>query len=196
MKTIILMRHSSPEKGLNVPNEEIPLSEDGVTLAKKIFEFPLFDSVQYLWASPYRRAYDTAKQLELPVRTDSRLRERQLGDSALLNSEFWGRQYREHDFKNPGGESLNDVRLRMTNFMAELLQSMHEGETAVVVSHAAAICSYLLNFCSITVVNEEKKFRHITHGTQTVLNGSIATPSAFALSFDDGTLIELSYLQN
>lgn len=195
MKTVILMRHSKPLSGLEPPNGEIPLCEEGISSAKKLFQSPLFVDVQHLWASPYRRAYDTAKVLNDSVLTDPRLRERELGDPATLNAEFWGRQYREHSFKNSGGESLNDVKLRMTAFMDELLHGMNDGEKAVVVSHAAAICSYLLNFCSITVSDEEKKWRHISFRSRTVLNGSIATPSAFVLTFDGTALNEISYFE-
>lgn len=195
MKTVILMRHSKPLKDTSLPNEQIPLSRDGIRLAKELFSHSVFHGTQRLWASPYRRAQETAKLLWDSVCTDFRLRERDLGDPASLTAEFWGHQYRDHSYKNNGGESLSDVQLRMTAFMDELLQSMEDGEKAVVVSHAAAICSYLLNFCSITVVDEEKKLRHITHRNQAVLNGSIATPGAFILMFDNQTLIELFYLE-
>ncbi len=196
MKTVILMRHSKPQKGSGVPNDQIPLSMDGVSLAKEIFSHPVFGGTQYLCSSPYCRAFETAKILGDSVHVDPRLRERELGDPTSLNAEFWGLQYRDHNFKNTGGESLHDVQLRMTSFIDELIHSMADGEKAVVVSHAAAICSYLLNSCSITVVNAEKKWRRILFEGQTVLDGSIATPSAFILSFDGSKLIDLSYFEN
>lgn len=196
MKTVILMRHSRPQKGPGLPNEQIPLSGDGVLLARALFLLPVFREADRVCSSPYRRALDTARLLGRPVHTDPRLRERELGDPASLNGNFWGRQYREQDFKNPGGESLNEVRQRMSAFMVELLDSMADGETAAVVSHAAAICSYLLNFCSITVLDEEKKWRQIKFGTETVLNGPMATPGGFRLAFEGSSLVELSYFEH
>lgn len=177
MKTVILMRHSKPQKNAGLPNEQIPLSEEGIRLATELLSLPVFGEVRHLWSSPYRRALETAEVSGLPIRTDPRLRERDLGDPATLNAEFWGRQYRDHCFKNIGGESLKDAQLRMSAVMDELLCSMGDGETAVVVSHAAAICAYLLNFCSITVTNEEKKLRRISFDGQTVLDGAIALPA-------------------
>ena len=196
MKTVILIRHSKPQKNTDLPNERISLSEEGIRLAQELFSHPVFGEARHLWSSPYRRALETAKVPGLPIHTDPRLRERDLGDPATLDAEFWGRQYRDHHFKNNGGESLRDAQLRMSAFMEELLCSMQEDETAVVVSHAAAICAYLLNFCSITATNEEQKLRHISFEGKTVLDGAIATPGAFMLSFDDHKLIDLSYFQN
>lgn len=196
MKTVILMRHSKPQKAPGVPNERIPLSSDGVSMAKALFSHPVFDSCGRVCSSPYRRACETAGILSGRIQTDLRLRERELGDPASLNREFWGLQYRNHSYKNQGGESLLDAKLRMTGFMEELIHSMSDGETAVVVSHAAAICAYLLNFCSITVTNEEKKWRHIQFEGRTVLNGPIATPGAFVLTFHSDELTDLSYIRN
>ena len=196
MKTVLLIRHSKPQKNTGLPNEQIPLSEEGTRLAKALFSHPVFGKTQHLWSSPYRRTLETAEALGSPVCTDLRLRERDLGDPATLDAEFWGHQYRDHHFKNNGGESLKDTQLRITSFMEELLCTMQEGETAVVVSHAAAICAYLLNFCSITVVDEEKKLRRILFEDRTVLDGVIATPGAFVLFFEDHKLIHLSYFQN
>ena len=196
MKTVILMRHSKPQKSTGLPNGQIPLSDEGVRLAKVLISHPAFTGVRHIWSSPYRRALETAEVLGLPTRTDLRLRERDLGDPATLDADFWGHQYRDLHFRNRGGESLKDAQLRMTAFMNELLYAMQEGEKAVVVSHAAAICAYLLNFCSIAVLDEEKKGRQIKFGTEPVLNGPMATPGAFLLTFQGRSLVELSYFEH
>ena len=63
-----------------------------------------------------------------------------------------------------------------------------------IISHAAAICAYLLNWCSIKVVDEQKKLRQITHKGDVVMNGKIATPSAFILEFENEQLCRIKYI--
>lgn len=195
MKTMILLRHSQPQKGTDLPNELIPLSDAGLYFSKRLFQNVLFQGVDQVYSSPYKRAFDTAATLGGPVTTDLRLVERQLGDPTTLRADFWEQQYLDHNFKNRGGESLNETKQRMTSFADELLSKLGEGQTAVVVSHAAAICSYLLNFCTITVTNSEAKLRRICFGNEVVMDGVFSTPSGFILQFQNRTLSNITYLK-
>ncbi len=192
MKTLFLIRHSEPQKNIELPTELIPLSERGEYLAEELFSQAEFQDVCRVYASPYKRAYDTAEYLGKEVTADPRLRERELGNKATLNADFWSHQYEDHAFKNEGGESLNEVRERMTACINEILLDLRDGEKAVVVAHAAAICAYLLNFCTIRVLDAEHKLREITHNGKTVLTGSIDTPSCFTLFFDGDRLCDIS----
>ena len=193
MKTLFLIRHSGPKKNTELPTELIPLSERGEHLAEELFSQVAFQDVYRVYASPYKRAYDTAEYLGKKVTVDPRLRERELGNKATLNAGFWGRQYEDYAFKNEGGESLDEVRDRMSACINEILLDLRDGEKVVVVSHAAAICAYLLNFCTIRVLDAEHKLREITHNGKIVLSGGIDTPSCFALHFDGDQLCDLSY---
>ena len=195
MKTLFLIRHSEPKKNIELPTELIPLSERGERLAEALFSLAAFQDVRRVYTSPYKRAYDTAKCLGKEVTTDPRLRERELGNKATLNANFWGRQYEDYAFKNEGGESLDEVRNRMTACINEILLVLCDGEEAVVVSHAAAICAYLLNFCTIRVLDAEHKLREITYNGKVILSGSIDTPSCFALRFDGDRLCDFSYIR-
>ena len=189
------MRHSQPQKNRNLPNEDIPLSQSGVRLARELFATPVFSNIVYAYSSPYRRALDTAAILGLPVKTDTRLIERQLGDKTTLNELFWAKQYTDPDYKNRDGESLREVGARMNSFMECLLSRMTDGETSVVVSHAAAICAYLMGFCTITVLDAAQKTRKITFRDHIVLSGQIKTPSAFILEFSGNRYIKISYTE-
>lgn len=80
----------------------------------------------------------------------------------------------------------------MTSCINEILLDLRDGEEVVVVSHAAAICAYLLNFCTIRVLDAEHKLREITHNGKTVLAGSIDAPSCFTLYFDGDRLCDIS----
>lgn len=58
MKRIFLMRHSIPEKR-DMPNEQIPLSEEGKALA--LSKSNVLSNVDRCFSSPYRRAVETAE---------------------------------------------------------------------------------------------------------------------------------------
>ena len=89
---------------------------------------------------------------------------------------------------------MNDTKKRMTSAINEIVSSIQDGHTVAIVSHAAAICAYLLNWCSIEVIDEQKKLRKITHNRSVVMNGKIATPSAFILEFENEQLCEIKYV--
>ena len=83
----------------------------------------------------------------------------------------------------------------MNSFFHDLLNCLEDGERAVVVSHAAAICAYLLNFCTITVLNSKQKSRKIQRNDNIILCGKIRTPSAFVLHFQAQELSDISYIE-
>ncbi len=82
----------------------------------------------------------------------------------------------------------------MTAAISDILTQTKDGEAAAVVSHAAAICAYLQQYCTITVTDAGKKLRRITFSGATVLNGPISTPSCFVLRFEDGVLSGIEYV--
>ncbi len=194
MKTVILIRHSEPIRDRTIPMEELPLSGQGHRKAQALFSLDVFRSVEAVYTSPYRRAYSTAEKLNERFIVDDRLRERELGNPETLNAEFWNRQYENHNYKNADGESLNDTKKRMTAAIHEIIQTIQDGNSVAVISHAAAICAFLLNWCSIEVVDEQKKLRKITHRGAVVMNGKIATPSAFVLAFEREQLCGIRYI--
>lgn len=194
MKTILLIRHSEPIRDRIVPTAMLPLSERGHEKARELFRRDIFRTVDAVYTSPYKRARDTARELCEGAVTDDRLRERELGDLQTLDAAFWGRQYADHTYRNKNGESLNDAGKRMTAALREIMAATPEGGTAAVVSHAAAICAFLLNWCSIEVVDEQKKVRKIQHSETVALDGKIAAPSVFVLRFADGQLHEIRYM--
>ena len=175
--------------------EKIPLSEKGRELADKFFYgHRIFESCRYVYSSTYARAVETAGYLPRQIVFDDRLVERALGNPDTLNERFWAKQYEDLDFKNKDGESLNETARRMDSCVLDILNRMADGEKAVVVSHAAAICAYLTKFCTISVISAKEKMRRIKFKNTTVLQGKIDTPSAFALQFDQDELTEISYI--
>lgn len=75
MKTVILMRHTQPQRDDGLPSELWGLSLDGVMDANRLFKSATFSSVSQVWASTSRRAYETAMIFTDGVTLDNRLDE-------------------------------------------------------------------------------------------------------------------------
>lgn len=188
MKKVFLMRHSVPEKS-DLPTELIPLSIEGVNLAKSKQES--FKTIDRCYASPYKRALETAKLIsKKPVVVVNELHERIIGEA---HEDFWLKQYQDYDYHNPGGESLNMVKVRMKSAMDGVLKEMKDGETALVVSHATAICSYLLNYGQIEVADAKSKSRIITFGDREVLHGKINPTDYFEIEYEDNEVVAIRF---
>lgn len=206
MKTIILMRHSKPQRNTDLPNDQIPLTEEGKELAAELFKQDIFRDVRKVYTSPYKRTCETAgvfletqtvdphSTSEVQLTTDCRLIERKLGDETTLDETFWERQYQNLDYKNKDGESFREVNARMTTILEEILHQMNENEKVLVVSHAAAICAYLMNFCEISVVDANEKIRRITFNDKVILDGKVDTPSGFCLNVEGNKLENIKYV--
>ena len=187
MKKIFLLRHSIPQKG-NMPTEQIPLSEKGRALA--ISKRNIFANVDKCFSSPYRRAMETAELIAGQPIVVEDLHERTIGEA---REDFWLKQYEDYDFHNPGGESLNQTKIRMRAAMNSILRQMEEGETALVVSHATAICAYLLSYCEIEVKDAANKVRKISFHGKEILNGRFQPADGFEILFEND--IFFGYLQ-
>lgn len=185
MKRIFLMRHSIPEKR-DMPNEQIPLSEEGKALA--LSKSNVLSNVDRCFSSPYRRAVETAELIVDHPFIVEELHERTIGDA---KEDFWLKQYEDYDFHNPGGESLNQVRTRMKMAVDSIVCQMEEGETALVVSHATAICAYLLSYCEIEVKDAVDKVRKISFYGKEILNGRFQPADGFEILFENDAFSDI-----
>ncbi len=187
MKTIILMRHSIQER-LNLPTEQLPLSEDGRRLASERKLWVDGKNISKCFCSPYLRARETADIICKEAIIVNELHERIVGDSPVNIDDFWIQQYLDYDYKNNNGESLNEVRDRMLYAMNYVVASMEENTTALVVSHATAICSYLSNYCKIEVTDIDTKKRRITYKGQEIMDSQIRPTDYFVLQYDNNNI--------
>ena len=85
------------------------------------------------------------------------------------------------------------VRVRIKGAVDGVLREMGDGDTSLVVSHATAICSYLLNFCKIQVTDAESKSRIITFGDQEVLRGKIKPLDYFEIAYKDDVVFLIRF---
>lgn len=184
MKTIYLFRHSKPDKYSTMENENIPLSLEGKTLIKNLMDKLSITSGIKVFSSPYTRAVQTAEIMSHKIILDTRLTERRIGNTETFTKELWMKQYVDLDVKNDNGESFRMVQKRMQSAINDILIELTEGESVAVVSHAAAICAYLQQYCEIKVTDADTKQRRITFNNEIVHDGILSAPSCFKLSFD------------
>jgi broad specificity phosphatase PhoE len=147
-----------PRLKLEFRDADTPLSDVGERQAAAVGawwrDMPPDQRPEVVLASPYRRAADTARAAvaeagwKLEVRTDERLRERDLGSfdgltgagiRELYESESERRQRTgKLYYRPPGGESWCDVALRVRSLLTSWQQE-YTGRRVAVVSHQAVI---------------------------------------------------------
>lgn len=151
---LYLVRHG--ESAWNVQHlytgqQDVPLSELGVLQAERVAEKFAALELNAIYASPLKRAHDTAKptarRKNLPVRLDARLAEIHHGawegNPAAVIREQYADEYhawrtQPHRMTMPDGESLADVSARVQNFLQNLLAEHHDGNI-LIVTHDAAL---------------------------------------------------------
>ncbi len=188
MKTIYLFRHAEPIRLLDVQDSQWPLSAHGHKLASAVFERLREKKIGRVYTSPYLRAMETARHTCLPLSVDSRLSERTTGVETPEMGDCWLRQYEDMEFKCDGGESFSEVRQRMNACLTDILADMNDGEAVVVVSHAAAICAFLMKYCCVNVTDRSTKSREIIWCGEIVYTGSLPPLTGFAMSFQGNAL--------
>jgi 2,3-bisphosphoglycerate-dependent phosphoglycerate mutase len=155
--TIIAVRHGETEWnriGRQQGHLDSPLTPLGRQQALSMADTLSGMSVQLIFSSDLGRAQETATiiaaRLNLPVRTDARLRERNLG---ILEGQTMS-QFRERhpseaallasgdpDFALPSGESARQRFVRNVRCVEEIAR-MHAGNTVLVVAHGGVLHSF------------------------------------------------------
>ena len=194
MKTIYIFRHSKPVKQGQFSNSDIPLSAEGKEKILNLAAEMQLGCNLKIYTSPYRRAFETAELIACNPICDDRLIERDIGERDTFTKEIWQGQYVDATLRNIGGESFSEVRERVSSVICEILCDMHDDESVIVVSHAAAICAYLQQFCAIIVTDADSKQRQIKFHDRVIMEGAIQSPSCFKLDFEQ-ELIGVTYYE-
>ena len=152
----VLKTYSSKIKSLR--NADIPLSAKGKIQAKKtgIFLAKKYDHFDAVFASPFRRALNTAKLIakNLPKTNliiEERIREKEFGISdgrtqdeiKILFPYEYSRKLKEkkYYYRPIGGESYPDVNLRIWSFLNTLVRE-YPKKNILIVSHSAVMLCF------------------------------------------------------
>jgi len=156
---LYLVRHGESAwnvKHIYAGQQDVPLSELGALQAERVAEQLQDIAFDALYASPLKRAHDTASPLanvkKMPLRLDSRLEEIHHGawegTPAAVIREQYADEYlvwrtEPHRVKMPEGESLEDVSERVKNFLQDVFGKYNDGNI-LIVSHDAVLRVILL----------------------------------------------------
>lgn len=147
---IYFVRHGqtvSNKKGTVTGHIDSPLNEKGIEQARQAsMEIP--SNFKIIYSSDLIRCKQTTEiinqKLHLPVKYDSRLRERNFGSLSGKTWEEIGSDLKDldtnqkYDYRPYGGESVEDLKKRLFDFIEEISHTKKSGEV-LVVAHGGII---------------------------------------------------------
>jgi broad specificity phosphatase PhoE len=148
---IVIVRHGETEynKTRRIQGQQqIPLNKKGKAQAKQITESLMMCGFTHIYCSNLRRERETTdiinESFSLPIRTDSRLNERNFGVwenryfDELLNEytdlkvrTSWG----SWDFTPNQGETVRDLVNRSIEFLKDVIKKHQESDIILIVTH-------------------------------------------------------------
>lgn len=183
----------STNENKNISDEKLILSVSGEKNAEAMSKNKELQNIDAVYASNYVRAIATAKYIAQEnntiVNVDDRLNKRIVGN---LNNYEWAEfmrfQAKDFDNKMPGGESMNQVKRRMTAAIKNILM-FEAGNRVAVISHRMAITSLLLAWCDIGYNYNGDII--LSYNDQTIIDGSFEVPRAIKVTFDGMNVINI-----
>lgn len=146
MTSVYFVRHAQPCYGW--PDDRTrPLSVEGKKDCEKVWKALDNVKIDFAYSSPYLRSVETirecAKRHCLKISTDERFRERESGEDANC-FELFRERWKNFDFHEEMGESLNMVQKRNTEALFKLLE-VHCDQNIMLGTHGTAL-SCILNY--------------------------------------------------
>ena len=140
---IIFVRHARSQYGED--DRTRPLTDDGMQNRKIVVDTLKDLKIDCFMSSPYKRSVDTilpaADYFEMPIVTDERFREREIG---TWEGGWLEKRWADFSCAEEGGECLASVQTRNIEALKETLAN-HAGETVVIGTHGTAL-STILNY--------------------------------------------------
>lgn len=128
------------EKNISSGWGDVGLSELGIKQAKELREQTKDRKFDVVFCSDLKRAFETAKfafEGRAPIFSDKRLRECNYGDFNSKPSKIVEPlQEKNITKKFPGGESYEDVKERIEDFL-KFLKEKYDGKSVAIVAHKA-----------------------------------------------------------
>jgi broad specificity phosphatase PhoE len=162
-----LVRHADKASGnfynSNLRIQDDPISEKGRLQAIKLADYLADKNITAIYVSAYQRTLQTAeplaRRLEIEPVVDERLNELNNGLVGNMTAEEFSLafpkewrlfQSKSCDFRFPGGETGEEARDRILEFMTEK-QTQHADENVMAVSHDGLIRLWMTHLCQMPV---------------------------------------------
>lgn len=187
MKTeVFLIRHGKYKNPRKVFHGRLPgfsLSGLGMDQARRLAEFLKQTSINALYSNPLTRAWQTAELIahekQLKVLKDDRLIDirtplegKPLANIVAIDGDFYSEK-----LVRQGGESLEDIYLRISGFVKEKV-AKHQGKNFVAVTHGDLI------MCLRSMCLEGKLAKHYSYNGDYVAQGEGYIFSFIGTAFD------------
>lgn len=185
----------SKETTFNEVREKTMLNSKGEEKAKSLLNIKELENIEAIYSSLYFGALATCKyiaeSLELDINVDKRLNERVIGQLGCNEYRFL-KVTQEHDFsyKLSNGESINDVKKRMEDFLIDLLESTEKN--VLVVTHNVALFSLMTNWCNKGFNLNDRMI--LDYKDEVVFDGVFHEMDLIEVLFDDGKFISIKRL--
>lgn len=202
MTTIYLINNSYTMNNLVFPDseplaikrEKRLLSIEGEKESERLAQSPELQNVQEIYASSYVMSIATAKylagHLSLGIEICTELGERVIGN--LGNKKIrmvTEMQENDFDYKLNEGESLNEVKLRMLQFLATVLKK-HKDKNIAVFTHNMAITCLLSEFCQKGFNLDNRLI--LNYKDDAIVDGAWDGINVIELQFDNQELVSIT----
>ncbi len=201
-RNIYIIRHSSPfveiDQSDKIPFEEqnrnMILSVSAEKKAEKVSGMSKFKNIRSVYSSNSPRAIATAKYFadinHSKIKVNNLLNERHFGIIYLeeLPNDFVIKQFEDKNYKLKNGESLNEVKIRLKQFINNVLVQEKE-ENIVIILHGICFMCFLDLYCNVSY--DGKNFK-VIHDGKMIFNKMIKPLEMFKLELDDDKLLKIS----
>jgi len=181
------------DESLELKRERRPLSIEGEAKAKVLSSIEDLQDISVIYTSGYASAIATSKyiaeKLELSINVDNKLNERKIGLLEDKTLRFF-KEHQEHDFnyRLSGGESINSTKNRITNAIKEILDD-NKDSNILVITHNAAIMSYLLNFCEKGYNLDDRLI--LNYNENVIMDGTTTGLDIFKIELDQDNVTNI-----
>lgn len=181
-------------KCLDIVRSVRPLSELGESLSRELCNNKELCECTSIYSSMESSTLSTSKYISnkynIDVLIDERLNDQLIGD---LNNKKLSlvSSLGEHDldYKLSGGESLNDVRKRMTNSINDIINN---SDSSLVFTSRRSILGYLLNFSNIGYNLDDDLI--LTYKDKVIYTSSYKELDIYELIIDNNSIIDINLL--
>lgn len=169
-----------------------PLTVNGEKVALTIAKKKNLQNIEIIYSSSFFSSVNTSKylsdKLNLDLIIDKRLDDKIVGDIPNRKINLRNLQENDFDYKLIGGESINDVKTRMTAITKEVLKN-HENSSVALFTHNIPIISLLSIWCEKGFNYEDKLI--LSYEEEVIIDGLKNDYNMIELTFDKENLKEI-----
>ena len=169
------------------------LNYEGINNATKISNIKELENTNYLFSSSYNTSIETSnylsKKVNRKVRIDNRLDLKRIGITKLseLPNYYNEQSFLDINYKLPKGESQEEVRTRMYNFINYLLDK-YKNKKIIAVTHNINIIYLLRIWCIIKYKGK------IIFNNKIIANSINNEPNIYKLEFNNKKILNIKFI--